>query len=132
MELKIYKQLLLNQLKQYNTKWANCPWLYLNCESLVLEANRTTNWATVNTSSNGAVILFKGLAPEHERWSRCCKTLFGGNLDFPKIKKLKKVCSDDWTCTKMLTNVIISLTILEHCRFVLKWPILAVLTEGEI
>ena len=29
------------------------------------------------------------------------RTFFGGNLDFPKIKKLKKVCSDVWTCTKM-------------------------------
>ena len=26
---------------------------------------------------------------------------FGGNLDFPKIKKLTKVCSSVWTCTKM-------------------------------
>ena len=25
----------------------------------------------------------------------------GGNLDFHKIKKLKQVCSDTWTCTKM-------------------------------
>ena len=33
--------------------------------------------------------------------SWCYKTFFGGNLDFSKIKKLKKVCSDVWTCTKM-------------------------------
>ena len=33
--------------------------------------------------------------------SRCYKNSFGGNLDFPKIKKLKKVCSNFWTCTKM-------------------------------
>ena len=33
--------------------------------------------------------------------SWCYKTFFWGNLDFPKIKKLKKVCSDVWTCTKM-------------------------------
>ena len=26
--------------------------------------------------------------------SQCYKTLFGGNLDFPKIKKLNKVCSN--------------------------------------
>jgi len=34
--------------------------------------------------------------------SWCCKTFYGGNVDFPKIKKLNSVCSDDWTCTKML------------------------------
>ena len=33
--------------------------------------------------------------------SWCYKTFFVGNLDFPKIKKLNKVCSDVWTCTKM-------------------------------
>ena len=33
--------------------------------------------------------------------SWCYKTFFWGNLDFPKFKKLKKVCSDVWTCTKM-------------------------------
>ena len=26
-------------------------------------------------------------------------------LDFPKIKKLNKVCSADWTCTKMLKQL---------------------------
>ena len=35
-------------------------------------------------------------------WSWCYKTFFGGNQDFPKIKKLNKVCSADWTSTKML------------------------------
>ena len=33
--------------------------------------------------------------------SWCYKTFFWGNVDFPKIKKLKKVCWDVWTCTKM-------------------------------
>ena len=28
------------------------------------------------------------------------------NLDFPRIRKLKKVCSDVWLCTKMLNNAI--------------------------
>ena len=37
-------------------------------------------------------------------WSWCYKTFFGGNLDFPKIKKLNKVCCDDWPGTKMLTQ----------------------------
>ena len=32
-------------------------------------------------------------------WSWCYKTFFWGNLDF---EKLNKVCSGDWTCTKML------------------------------
>ena len=31
----------------------------------------------------------------------CYKTFLGGNRDFPKIKKWKKVCSDVWTYTKM-------------------------------
>ena len=38
--------------------------------------------------------------------SRCYKTLFGGNLDFPKIKKLKNVCCHVWTCTKCESNAI--------------------------
>ena len=29
------------------------------------------------------------------------KLFFGGNLEFPQIKKWKKVCYDVWTCTKM-------------------------------
>ena len=33
--------------------------------------------------------------------SWCYKTLFGANLDFPKIKKLNKGCSNVWTCSKM-------------------------------
>ena len=37
----------------------------------------------------------------HRSSSWCYKTFFGGNLDFPKIKKLNKVCSNVWTCTKM-------------------------------
>ena len=31
---------------------------------------------------------------------RCYKTFFGGNLDFPKLKKLKIVCYDVWTGKK--------------------------------
>ena len=33
--------------------------------------------------------------------SVCYKTFFRGSLDFRKIKKLKKVCTDVWTCTTM-------------------------------
>ena len=33
--------------------------------------------------------------------SQCYKTFFGWNVDFPKIKKLKKVCYNVLTCTKM-------------------------------
>ena len=37
----------------------------------------------------------------NEYCSWCYKTFFGGNLDFPKIKKWNKVCSDVWTWSKM-------------------------------
>ena len=57
------------------------------------------------------------------------KTFFGGNLDFPKIKKLNKVCCDDWTCTKMLTQCYFKLNYI-RTLFVLKWPILAVSAKG--
>ena len=43
----------------------------------------------------------------------CCKAFFEENLDFPKIKKLNKVCSDYWTCTKMLFSA--KLGILWNC-----------------
>ena len=33
--------------------------------------------------------------------SWCYKTIFGGNLDFPKIKKLKNICFDVRICTIM-------------------------------
>ena len=62
----------------------------------------------------------------------CYKTFFGGNLDFPKIKKLNNICSDDWTCTKMLKNLIFSYTTFKHCLYGLKWTILAVSDKGEI
>ena len=29
------------------------------------------------------------------------KNFFGENLDFPKIKKMKKLCYYVWICTKM-------------------------------
>ena len=41
--------------------------------------------------------------------SWCYKTFFGGNLDFPKIKKLNKVGSDDWTYTEMLKQCYLKL-----------------------
>ena len=34
---------------------------------------------------------------------------FGGNLDFPKLKKLNKICSYVWTCT------FLSKTMLKNC-----------------
>ena len=34
--------------------------------------------------------------------SLCYETNFGRNLEFPKIKEFKNVCSDVWTCIKML------------------------------
>ena len=49
--------------------------------------------------------------------SWCYKTYFGGNLDFSKVKKLKKVCSDVWTCIKRWKQVwpFWSKTILQNC-----------------
>ena len=39
-------------------------------------------------------------------WTRswCYKNFLRGNLDFSKFKILNKIYSDDWTCTKMLTQ----------------------------
>ena len=33
--------------------------------------------------------------------SWCYKTFVGVNLEYPKLKKLNKVCSNVWTCTKL-------------------------------
>ena len=59
--------------------------------------------------------------------SWCFKTFFGGNLDFPKIKTLAKVYSDDWTCTKMWNQcyfkqnntlkLLIAFKMAYYCRF---------------
>ena len=48
----------------------------------------------------------------------CYKTFFEGNLDFDKIKKLKKVCSDvHWcTCTKMLKQWTLILSKTIYCK----------------
>ena len=51
---------------------------------------------------------------------------FGGNLDFLKIKKLNKVCSDDLTYTKMLKLCNLCKTIIQDFLFLLKWTIIAV------
>ena len=69
------------------SQWEKQSWLkstYLKA-FVALRLNRSTFWCR--------------LAHYDSSW--CYKTFFGGNLDFPKIKKLKKVCSDVWTCTKM-------------------------------
>ena len=42
---------------------------------------------------------------------------------------MNKVCSDDWTCTKMLTQCYFKLNYI-RTLFVLKWPILAVSAKG--
>ena len=56
--------------------------------------------------------------------SRCYKNFFGGNLDFPKIKILNKVCSNVWTCTKMwkLCNVYAKQYSKTVHLFLLFWP----------
>ena len=37
--------------------------------------------------------------------SQCYKTFFRGSLDFPKVNKWKKVCSDVKTCTNMVKQL---------------------------
>ena len=55
----------------------------------------------ISWSSNVFGHAFCGQNRKSSICSWCCKTIFGGNLDFLKIKKLKNVCLDVWTCTKM-------------------------------
>ena len=62
--------------------------------------------------------------------SWCYKTIFGGNLDFPKIKKLKNICFDVRTCTKMWKQCYFQAKLmLKNCLLLLKWPILFVLAS---
>ena len=65
--------------------------------------------------------------------------LCSGNLDFPKIKELNKVCSDSSTWLKMQKNP--SKTVqncpklfktVQNCQLHLKWPFLFVSIKGEI
>ena len=58
--------------------------------------------------------------------------LFLGNLNFTKIKKLKKVCSGVRTCTKMLKqyNTISKQNYTLTVLIALKWPIFAVSAQG--
>ena len=60
--------------------------------------------------------------------------VFGGNLDFLKIKKLKNVCSDVWTCRKMWKQWMLFLTktILLNGLLLLILPILAAPAQGEM
>ena len=62
------------------------------------------------------------------------QNFFVGNLDFPQIKKLKKVCSDVWDFTKMFKTMRLFKAKLysKFFLFLLKWPILAVSAEGKI
>ena len=39
---------------------------------------------------------------------QCFKSFFGGNLDFPIIKKVKKVSSDVWTRIKCENNAVLN------------------------
>ena len=57
---------------------------------------------------------------------------FGGNLDFPKIEKLNKVCCDDCTCTKMITQCYFKLNYIRTLLICSKMAyILAVSAKGE-
>ena len=60
------------------------------------------------------------------------KLFFGGNLDVPKIKKLNKVSSDDWTYTKMLTQCYLKLNYIRTLLSCSKWPILAVSAKEKM
>ena len=60
------------------------------------------------------------------------KHFFGGNLDFPKIKKFTKVCSNAWTCTKCENNAIFKQKYTRKLFISFKYPILAVFALGEI
>ena len=53
-------------------------------------------------------------------WSHCsCSWFFWGNLNFSKINKLKKVCSDVLTCTKIWKQFLyLGKTILKNCSLV--------------
>ena len=59
------------------------------------------------------------------------KNFFGGNLDFPKIKKLKNICFDVRTCTKMWKQLMPFLTkaMLKNCLLHLKCPIHAAIFQ---
>ena len=58
-----------------------------------------TNYLHQNQKGEWVSVTIVGCGLESCSW--CYKTLFGGNLDFPKVKKLNKVCSNVWTCSKM-------------------------------
>ena len=62
----------------------------------------------IRTKASAVQINCKKLSRSH-----CYKTYFRGNIDFPKIKKLNKVCSDDWTCTKMLKQCYLKLNYIQ-------------------
>ena len=59
--------------------------------------------------------------------NQCYKTFLIGNLDLPKIKESKNVCSDVWTWTKMWKQWIpfLTKTILLNCLLLKKLPIIA-------
>ena len=67
-----------------------------------------STWASDNNFYLEKITLSKNFQ-KIPSWSWCYKTFFGGNLDFPKIKKLNKVGSDDWTYTKMLKQCYLKL-----------------------
>ena len=55
----------------------------------------------------------------------------GGNLDFTLIKKFIKVCSDVLTCTKIEAKLFLAKMYSKTVFWICKWPIFAVLTQGE-
>ena len=73
--------------------------LHLDCRSKCMTYDFSEDSGNVNSGEK-----FVTKVKIFSTSSLCYKTFFGGNLDFDKIKKLKKVCSDVWTCTKMLKH----------------------------
>ena len=121
---KTYYQ--LPYLKRHHHRWQikkkpnfhkSCPKrshrsFYFKSDQVLFQS--CPNWSHWNQGS-----LWKRLL---DFCSWCYKTFFGGNLDFPKIKKLKKVCSD--VCTYLHKNVktvlFSSKTIVFTCFFAFK------------
>ena len=58
--------------------------------------------------------------------------MFGGTLDFPKIKKLKKVCSDVLAGTKMWKNDIFKQNYTLKLFIAYKMAYSCILAEGGI
>ena len=96
----------LNDISLFETFWAIdrsidrfnvqsftvMPFVFKNHNFRIYSSINSKNFTAANDNSNNSCCCC---------CSRCYKTFVEGNLDFPKIKKLKKICDNVWTCTKM-------------------------------